>query len=93
MQGQHREYKQNADKQLEESAAALRDIQTQMQSLQNQLNSAKEARGEAELKAEQTVTQAMNNMSHHQVCQADPGLYCARATMRSWKYVPTLTAQ
>ena len=67
MQAQHQEFKQNAEKQLETSEASLREIQTQMQSLQNQLNTAREARGDAELKAEQLVTNAMTDMSHHRV--------------------------
>ncbi|KAK9868953.1 hypothetical protein WJX84_009220 [Apatococcus fuscideae] len=65
LQARHQEYKQTAEKQLQSSESSLKEIQTQLQSMQNQLTASREAKSEAEHKAEQLVTQAMTDMGRH----------------------------
>lgn len=70
MQAQHQQFRQTAEAQHERSQASLKEMQTQLQSLENQRNAAREAQSEAAYTAEQTVTQAMTDMGHHRVSQA-----------------------
>ncbi len=70
LQARHQEYKQTAEKQLQSSESSLKEIQTQLQSMQNQLTASREAKSEAEHKAEQLVTQAMTDMGRHRVSNA-----------------------
>ncbi|KAK9833120.1 hypothetical protein WJX74_007929 [Apatococcus lobatus] len=65
LQAQHSEFRQTAEAQQESYQASLKDLQTQLQSSENQQNAAREAQREADHSSQQLVNQAMTDMAHH----------------------------
>lgn len=70
LQAQHLEFRQTAEAQHESYQTSLKDLQTQLQSSENQQNAAREAQREADHSSQELVNQAMTDMGHHRVSRA-----------------------
>ena len=84
LQARHSEFRQTAEALQERSQAALKDLQTKLQSSENQWNAAHAAQNEAELNAQQLVNQAMADMGHHRVSRI--------AACFAWSYATSMNA-